>query len=160
MSCRQPSAVAGRAHAEALLHAGVPDLGQVAHRELAGQQLLLDLVALHDVQRVAHLVGIDADQAALHARERAVEVVELPLRPAHAVVLLQERQQEAQERRAAADDHLEQQRLAFLQRHAAIAPHRLVAPARGHAQVVHRVAGLVQRAEQSRERIGARRSAW
>ncbi len=82
-----------------------------------------------------------------------MQVLEFPLRTGRAVVFLQQGLQVAQERRAAADDHLQQQRLAFLERHAAIAAHRLVAPARRHADVVHRVSGLVQRAEQTGERV-------
>ena len=46
-----------------------------------------------------------------------------------------------------------QQRLALLERHAAVAPDRLVAPVLRQAEVVHRVPGLVQRAEQAREHV-------
>ena len=44
-----PLEVARRPDAEAALHAGVPRLRQVTHRELAREQLLLQLIAQHDV---------------------------------------------------------------------------------------------------------------
>ena len=62
---------AGRAHLQPLLHAAVPGLGQIAHRQLARQQFLLQLIAQQDVQRIGQLIGIDADQAALHVRSAA-----------------------------------------------------------------------------------------
>ena len=54
--------------------------------------------------------------------------------------------QELQERPTAADDHLQQQRLALLQRHAAVAANRLIRKLRRQPQIVHRMAGFVQRA--------------
>ncbi len=68
-------------------------------------------------------------------------------------MLLEQRPQPGEERPAARDDHLEQQRLALLERHAAIPAHRLVAPRLGQAEVVHRLAALVQHAHQSGERL-------
>ena len=70
-------------------------------------------------------------------------------------MLLQQRPQVGDEGAAAPHDHLQQQRLAFLERHTAIAPYRLVAPCLRQAEVVHRVSGFVHRAQQPRKRIGA-----
>ena len=80
-----------RLHAEPLFHAGIPGVAQVAHRELAGQQLVLELVTQLDVQRVGELVGIDADRAALHAREVRVEIFFRPLGTGHAEMFLEQR---------------------------------------------------------------------
>ena len=55
--------VVGHLDAQELLHARVPRLRQVGEGELARHQLLLQLEAEDDVQRVRDLVGIDPDQA-------------------------------------------------------------------------------------------------
>ena len=55
--------VVGHLDAEELPHPRVPRLRQVGERELAGDELLLELEAEDDVQRVGDLVGVDADQA-------------------------------------------------------------------------------------------------
>ena len=65
MSCRQPQAVVGRGDAQQLPHAVVPGARQIGHRELARDQRPLQAMAQDDVQRVGHLVGVDADEAAL-----------------------------------------------------------------------------------------------
>ena len=106
-----PLHIVRRADAEPLLHPGVPGFGQVAHRQLSGEQLLLQLVAQHDVQRVGELVRIHADQSAPHPGEVAVDVLHVPLRSARAEVLRQQRLDVAHERPAAAHDHLDQQRV-------------------------------------------------
>src|SRR6516165_12764871 len=116
------------ANAEALLHAGIPGFPQVAHRELTGKQLFLQLVAQHDVERVGELVRVDPDQPALHPREMPVDVLDLPLRPARAEMPGDERLHVAYEWAAAAHHHFDEQRLALLERHPTVPPHRLVAP--------------------------------
>ena len=145
--------VVGRANVQALLEIGVPRLRQIRHRQRALEHFLLEVVAQHDVHRISELIGIHADEAALHANEMAVQVLLAPLLAAHLQVLVEQRLQVRDERAAAAQVHLEQQRLAFLEREAAVAAHRLIAPLRRQPEVVHGVAGLVHRAEQSRERI-------
>ena len=56
----------------------VPGFGDVRGRERALDQLLLDLEAQDDVERVGRLVGIDADQAALDEVDMGEDVVERP----------------------------------------------------------------------------------
>ena len=68
-------------------------------------------------------------------------------------MLDEQRQQVAHERPAAAHDHLDQQRLALLDRHAAVASDGLIAPLARQAEVVHRMPGLVQRTEHAGEQI-------
>ena len=68
-------------------------------------------------------------------------------------MLADQRREKAHEGPAAAGLHLDQQRLALVQRHAARLPHRLVAPRLGQARLVERMAGLVQHAHEARERI-------
>src|SRR5256885_7028041 len=48
--------------------------------QFPGEQLLLQLVAQHDVQRVGELVRIHPDQSAPHPREMAVDILDVPLR--------------------------------------------------------------------------------
>ena len=62
--------------AHELLEARVPGVGQVLHREATGDELLLELEAEDDVEPVAHLVGVDADERPAHAVHRPVEVLE------------------------------------------------------------------------------------
>src|SRR3977135_1286612 len=59
----------------------------------------------------------------------------------------------AHERPAAADHHLDEQRLALLESHAPVAAYGLVAPLLRQAEVVHRMSGLVQRPEQAGEDV-------
>ncbi len=143
--------VVHRAQTEARLEPLAPRAGQVAHRQRTVEDVLLEVEAQHDVDRVGQFVGIDADRAPTHVHQGAVQILDLPLRARHAVVLLEQRPQVAQERPAAPDDHLEQQRLALLERHAAVAADRLVAPGLGQPEVVEGLAGLVQHAHQARE---------
>ncbi len=153
MSCRQPSTSPRGLHLQALLHARVPRLAEILHGEVAGEQLLLEVVAQHHVQRIRELVRIHAHRAAAHAREQRVQVFHVPLGTGDGEVPLQQRPQVRHERAAAAHDHLDEQRLAFLQRHAAIAPHRLVRPLARNPQVVQRMTGLVHRGQQPGEDV-------
>jgi hypothetical protein len=68
-------------------------------------------------------------------------------------MLLEQRAQEGDEGAAAAHHHLEQQRLAFLDCHAAVLTDGLVHPPGRQPEVVKRLARLVQRAEQTLERV-------
>ena len=148
-----PFRVTGWTDPQALFHEIVPGLGDAANGELAAEDALLQVVAQHDVQRIGELIGIHADQAAAHAVEVPVEILQAPFGPAHAEVFFEQRLYVAHEAAATPDDHLEQERLAFFERHAAIASHRLIAPVLRQAEVIHGVAAFVQRAEQARERI-------
>src|SRR5690606_10763953 len=109
------------------------------HFQLAVEDFFLELVAKHDVHRIRHFVSIDANQTATHTREQSIQILDLPLWPGYAADLLEQRLQVFEERAIAANDHLEQQRLALLDRHAAIASNRLTAPRLRQANVVHRV---------------------
>ena len=145
--------IVGRTDPQPLLHPGIPRLRQVAHGELAAQQLLLQLVAQHDVQRIRELVGVDANEAAPHPGEMPIDAVDVPLRSAHTEMLRQQRLHVAHERPAAAHDHFDEQRLALLESHAAVAADRLILPILRQPEVVHRMARLVQRAEQARKDV-------
>jgi hypothetical protein len=68
-------------------------------------------------------------------------------------MLLQQGPQIFHERAAAAHIHFKQQRLALLEREAAIAADGLIPPLLRKPQVVHRVAGFMHRAQQSAERV-------
>ena len=84
-----------------------------------------------------------------------IEILRLPFRTTDREMLVEQRTQVLHESAAAADDHLEQQRLALLQGHTAIATDGLIAPGLRQTEVIHRVTGLVHRAEQAGEGIGA-----
>ena len=56
----------------------VPRRRQVGEREIAGDQRALQPIAQDDMRRIGHLVGIDADEAALDPRVEAVEIVRPP----------------------------------------------------------------------------------
>ena len=58
----------------------------------------------------------------------AVEVLNVPLRATDREMLGEQRLDVAHEGACAAHHHLDEQRLALLERHAAVAPDRLVAP--------------------------------
>ena len=60
----------------------VPGLGQLLQRERAVDELLLELEAQDDVERVGGLVGVDADQAWRGAVDRRARTVELDRRRA------------------------------------------------------------------------------
>src|SRR5256886_14251619 len=117
--------VVGGANPEALPHAGPPRFRQITHRQFRGEQLLLQLVAQHDVQRVGELVRVDPDQSAPHPREMAVDVLHVPLRSARPEMLRQQWLHVAHERAAAADLYLDEKRLAFLASDAPVAPYGL-----------------------------------
>lgn len=83
----------------------------------AGEHLLFQLIANHDVQAIGELVGLGADQGGLGAVHHAVELL---LRHVHQLlreVLLQPRQQDGAEGPAAADDVLVEPGLALMDAH-------------------------------------------
>ena len=68
---------------------------------------------------IGYLIGIDTDKAGPDTGVMAVERLGLPKRPLPAEGLAQKRRGETDEGAAAADLHFHQQRLAFVQAHAA-----------------------------------------
>ena len=71
--------VGRRCDTQVRMHPFVPCLGEVLDSQRSFQQLLLKLVAQHDVEVVGDLIGLNADEAGLHAVYRPVERVELDL---------------------------------------------------------------------------------
>ena len=65
----------------------------------------------------------------------------------------QQRLNVVHERSTATDHHLDEERLALLERHAAVAANRLIAPLLRQTQVIHGVPGLVQCAQESGEHV-------
>ena len=126
--------------------------GRSATLEVARDQRPLEPVAQDDVQRVGHLVGVDADEAALDA---GVEALEVRRREGGVVAerLLELARQKAHERRRTAGLHLDEQRLALVDGHAALVAHRLAAPAQRQPGLVEGVTGLVQHAHQGRDEL-------
>ncbi len=61
-SCRTPSRSEGDIHAQVLLIQAIPCGGQVMGGDGAGEHLLFQLIANHDVQAVGELIGLGADQ--------------------------------------------------------------------------------------------------
>ncbi len=92
--------------AHELLEARVPRVRQVLHGESARHELLLELEAEDDVEPVARLVGVDADERAPHPVDRAVEVLERNGAERTGERLLESRVEPAPERERAADDVL------------------------------------------------------
>src|SRR6185437_5222541 len=93
------------------------------------------------------------NQSTAHASEMSVDVLDAPFRAADAEMPDDERLHIAHEGAAAADDHLREQRLTLFQGHAAVAADGLIPPVLGQPEVIHCMAGLMQRAEQTREEI-------
>ena len=148
-----PLGVVGRGEPEELAHGVVPGAGQIPEREIAGDHRLLQPVAQNHVQGIGHLIGVDADHPGFHQDAEAIDVVGLPRRAAAPEGVADHRRGEGQEFPAAAGLHLDQQRLAFVQTHAARPAHRLVTPATRQALLVKGVAGLVQRRHHRRHEI-------
>ena len=139
-----------RRQAEIVAHAPIPRLRQVGGVEPAGNQLLLDLEAQDDMQRIGHLVGIDADQPALDMQDVTEDVV---LRPAFSQMPLDDRQRPAPEGGIAPDLLFHEQALALVHSHATGIAERPVRPFRRQVLLVERVAGLVQHAHQRRQEL-------
>ena len=108
---------------------------------------------------VGHLVGVHPDIARLDPNRPPVECLRIRRVPAATVEMLAEQwREEPHKGLAAASLHLDQQRLALVQRHAARLTHRLVPPRLRQARLIERVAGLVQHPHQTREGVRLRRS--
>ena len=122
-SCRSTSARPGarRARRSAprgpeLLEARVPGVGKVGDGEPAREELLLELEAEDDVEAVARLVGVDADERAANAVDRAMELLERDVAEPVRERLLHARVEPAPERQRAADDVLPEPALRLVER--------------------------------------------
>ena len=93
-----------------------PDIGQVPDRERTGNQRLLDLVAHDDMQRIGHLVGLDADQARLDLMDQGQKCLKAEIRTE---MRIEFRQGENPEGGRARQLHLDEKALALMQGHAA-----------------------------------------
>ena len=146
-------AVFGRTDAQEFLQPIVPGRGQVIERQVAGDERALQPVTQDHVRRIGHLVGVHPDEAPLHPAIVGQEVLRLPGRAFAAHDLLGQRGHEGHELAAPAGLHLDQQRLAFVQGHAARLADRLAAPVLGQAALVLGVAAFVQHAHHGREEV-------
>ena len=150
--------IVGHIDAEQLLHLGVPRLGQVVERERAGDELLLELEAEDDVERVGDLVRVDPDQPGRDAVDPAVprlEIDGLELREEP----LQLGQAAAPERERAADEVLPRAALRLAEAERRVAVQRRARQRRLRAQVGQAMAGLVHRGPERAQvgRLVARR---
>ena len=123
----RPAAPSRAATANPSFHAP----GRSATASVARDQCLLQPEAQDDVRRIGHLVGIDADEAALHSPPQPRQVAGSIRRRIAAECSVQLRPQPPQERIRAARLHLDDQRLAFVRRHAGRLAHRLARPRSG-----------------------------
>src|SRR5512146_2236466 len=103
--------------------------------------------------RIGDLVGIDADEAALDPRVEAVEILALPFGSAASEGLAQQRRHEIVKRARAANLHLDQERLAFVDSHAARLADGLAPPSLRQPALIKRVAGFVQHAHERAAKI-------
>ena len=96
--------------------------------------------------RVDDLVGLDADETALDPGAEATKVFGRPGLAFAVEGVAHDGGGVFEEIARAADLHLDQQRLAFVDAHAERVPDRLAAPVFGQPGFVQRVPGLVQHA--------------
>ena len=89
--------IAGRRQVEQLAHALVPRCGQIAQRELARDQRLLQPIAQDDVARITNLIGLYANQARLDTGVEAAKVLGRKRTVLVAKRLPQQRSQKLQE---------------------------------------------------------------
>ena len=153
MSCRQPWASSRRADAQQILHAVVPGARQIPERQVAADQRPFQAIAQDHMGGIGDFVGIDANEAALHMRIETIEIFRFPFRPATAERLPHQGCREGEVFPATACLHLDQQGLAFMQRHATRRSNRLITPVVRQPHFVERVAGFVQHAHQALREI-------
>src|SRR5947209_7280388 len=104
-----------RLDAEVLLELGVERLRQLGGRDRPREHLPLELEAEDDVERVRHLVGLDARRARRDLVERAVELLERDAGKPRRERLLQARIEVPPRRETAPDDVLPQPALRFVE---------------------------------------------
>jgi len=105
------------------------------------------------VQRVRRLVGIDADEAALHAQRVAPERRSAEDVGADAQLLRGDPREVAEQLVRAGGLHLHEERLALVHPHADREAHRLARPGAGQPHLVERMPGLVHHAHDAGEKI-------
>ena len=147
-------AVVRNGEPEQAAHAVVERPRQVGERQVAGDQRGFEVVAQQDVGRIGRLVGVHPDEAGLDPRLQAVEVLGREGGAVAAELRPHQGREEREERAAAAGLHLDDERLALVQAHAAGLADGLVAPCGRAALLVERMAGLVQHAHQRPPEIG------
>jgi hypothetical protein len=125
--------------------------GQILDREPAGEQLLLELEAQDHVQPVARLVGVDADERAAHAVDRAMEVLERHTAERTRERRLHARVEPAPERQGPTDHVLPQPALRLVQRRGDSRRERRALERPRHAPLVEAVPALVHRGEEREE---------
>ena len=124
-------------------------------------QLLLELEAQDDVEPVARLVGVDADERAAHAVDGAVEALERDVAERVRERLLEARVEPAPERERATDDVLPEPALRLVQRRGDSGAQRRSLERRADAPLVDAVPGLVHGGEEREEvvlRVAARQA--
>ncbi len=133
----------------------VPGARQIGHRQRSGHQRLLQAEAQDDMRRIGHLIGIDADEAALDAPPQPRQVV----RPIGRGIAAECRRaararasvRKASERQACISTISDWLSCAAMP---AASPTGWRAQARGQAALVQRVAGLVHHGEHRLGEVG------
>ena len=105
--------VVGR-YAEIGPHAGTPSFRKILHPKSAFEQFQFEVETHHNVEVIRDLVGIRADQGALHLVDRPVKGLETC--PAELIrkTILQNREKMLPKRAATADNIFPKPRLAFV----------------------------------------------
>ena len=98
MSCRQPSASFGGTTPTSARIPSAQAPGEVGQLQIAADHRPLQTESQDDVGGIGHLVGVDADQAALHPGVEAVEIVGRPGRPVAAEGIAHQWREVLQER--------------------------------------------------------------
>mmetsp|Transcript_8164 Transcript_8164/g.19887 ORF Transcript_8164/g.19887 Transcript_8164/m.19887 type:complete len:341 (-) Transcript_8164:592-1614(-) len=136
--------VRSRHYPEVLLHPRVPHGREVVDGDLAREEVPLDLEPQDHVQRVRHLVGVDADERGLHHVHRVVHVLR---RAAFGVreVLVDDGSGPLPEGQRLPHHPLPEKRLALMHGHAECLAHWKVHVLLRPPLLVHGVAALVDR---------------
>ena len=144
--------VADGVEAEISLHLLIPQRRNVFHLDIAFDQRFFNFVAQDDVGRIAHLVGVDADQARFNALVEANKVG-LFQRRLFAKLRGDQRTQDLQEFIAARQLHFEQQALRFMDSGGTSQGDRLAEQIARQVLLVAGVAGFVHDAEQRGQKL-------
>ncbi len=133
-----------RCNAKGVTHPAVPGRRKIGNRQITGQQRRFQLITQDDMQRIGDLIRIHPDKARHHLLIEAQDIVHLPRRPRSVKCRPDPRQGIDHEVRTAGQLHLNQQRLAFMQRHTARLPDRLGPPVFRQSLLVKGMAGFMQ----------------
>ena len=104
-----------RLDTEVLAELRVERFRQVGRSDLAREHLALELEAQDDMERVRHLVGIDAGHGRRDPVERTMEILQPHVSEPLRKRLLESREEEAPRREAAPDDVLPQPALRLVE---------------------------------------------